>query len=129
MVKYQLNTFGYLLVTSINQKSTNWGFTELQVFRFVKTCVKIHFCFVSDVLQAFFWVTLIFHKKHFFEEVTSKYAIILHIFGNFLDMLREQVSGGSMWNIRVLTADAKKICQFLRILLFLQVTSIFATLS
>ena len=38
---------------------------------------------------------------------------------HFLDMLKEQVLGGSMWNIRVLTVDNMKICQFLGIFLFL----------
>ena len=112
------------------KKATNRGFIELQVLRLIKACVIIHFCFVSDVLQAFFFeLSQFFYKKIFLEEVNSKYTTILHIFGTFLDMLKEQVQGGSMQNIRVLTVDSTKICQFLGIPLFLQVTSIFATLS
>ena len=74
------------------KKATNQGFIELQVLRLVFTCVIIHFCFVSDVLQAFFFE----FKKIFLEEATSKYTTILHIFGIFSDMLREKVLGGSM---------------------------------
>ena len=81
------------------------------------------FCFVSDVLQAFFSSCLSFLVAL----GTSKYTTILHIFGTFLDKLREKVLGGSMWNIRVLTVDGMKRCQFLKIPLFLQVTWIFAT--
>ena len=103
------------------KNSTNWGFIEFQVLRLVKTCVIIQFCFVFDVLQVFFFELSfqIFLQKIFLEEVTSKYTTIFHIFGTFLDMLREQVLGGSMWNIRVLTVDSIKICQFLGISLFL----------
>ena len=78
------------------KNSTNQGFIELQVLRLIKTCVIIQFCFVSDVLQAFFSSCLSFYKKIFLEEVTSKYTTILHIFDTFLDMLREQVSVGSI---------------------------------
>ena len=76
----------------------------------------------------FFRVVLVFlQKKIFLEEVTSKYTTTLHNFGTFSDMLREEVSGGSMWIIRVLTTDGTKMCQFLGTSLFLQVTSIFVT--
>ena len=76
------------------------------------------FCFWCTT-SIFFRVVLVFYKKLFLEEVTSKYTTILHIFGTFLHMLREQVSGGSMWNIRVPTVNSMKICQFLGIPLFL----------
>ena len=50
------------------KNSANPGFIELQVLRLVKTCVIIHFCFVSDVLQAFFFfrVVLVFLQKNIF---------------------------------------------------------------
>ena len=89
------------MVTS--KKATNRGFIELQVLRLVKTCVIIHFCFVSDVLQSIFFFFNFFSsclsfstKKIFLEEVTSKYKTISHIFGTFSDMLKEKVLGGSM---------------------------------
>ena len=115
------------MLNSNLKKAINWGFIELQVLMLVKTCVIIHFCFVFDVLQAcvcvcvcFFFCLFVFFstKTIFCEEVTSKYTIF-HIFGTFSDTLREQVSGGSTWNIRALTVDGMKICQFLEIPLFL----------
>ena len=49
------------------KKETNQGFIELQVLKLVKTCVIIHFCFVSDVLQVFFFrVVLVFLQKNYF---------------------------------------------------------------
>ena len=45
------------------KKATNRGSTELQVLRLIRKFV-IHFCFVSDVLQSFFCVALIFLQKN-----------------------------------------------------------------
>ena len=87
----------FWMLNSNLKKATNWGFIQLQVLRLVKTCLMIYFCFVSDIVQMFLSSCLsFFTKKIFLEEVTSKYTTILYIFGTFLDMLREQVSGGSM---------------------------------
>ena len=66
------------------KKVTNRGSTELQVLRLIKKFVIIHFCFVSDVLQSFFFALhQFFYKKIFFEEVTLKYTTILHILAVF----------------------------------------------
>ena len=46
------------------KKATNRGSTELQVLRLIRKFVIIHFCFVSDVLQSFFCVALIFLQKN-----------------------------------------------------------------
>ena len=78
------------------KKAANRGFIEFQVLRLAKKCVIIHFCFVSYVPQEFFRVLLVVLQKIFLEEVTLKYTTILRIFGTFLDMLREQVLGGSI---------------------------------
>ena len=49
------------------ENSANPGFIEFQVLRLVKTCVIIQFCFVSDVLRAFFFrVVLVFLQKNIF---------------------------------------------------------------
>ena len=76
---------------------TNQELIELKVLRVAKTCVILHFCFVSDVLRPFFFqIVLVFYKKIFLEEVTSKYTKILHILGTFSDILGEKASRGSM---------------------------------
>ena len=46
------------------KKATNRGSTELQVLRLIRKFVIINFCFVSDVLQSFFCVALIFLQKN-----------------------------------------------------------------
>ena len=101
------------------KNSKNRAFFEFQVLRLVKTCVIIQFCFVSDVLPAFFFEFSNFFTKNIPWRSKLKIYCNFPYLWHFLDMLREQVLGESMWNIRVLTVDNMKICQFLGISLFL----------
>ena len=53
-----------------------------------------------------------FYQKHFTDEVTSKYATILHIFGTFSYMLQPMVSGLSSKKIKTQDNKGEKISTF-----------------
>ena len=66
---------------------------ELQVSRLVKTCA----IFVSALFSIYcdYFLKVVFVFLILLEQATSKYAIILHIFGTFFDMLRIKVPEAS----------------------------------